>query len=55
MRIWYNGLTRLPWDSPLYEHELIAIRRWERRYGVTFRPGMGMAVYDPGHDGVVPP
>ena len=41
MRFNLNTLIHLPWDNPLYEEELKAIRNWESRYGVRLIPGTG--------------
>ena len=52
MRIYLHALSHLPWDNPLYEEELKAIRSWESRHGVRKILGSGMALYDAGHEGV---
>ena len=45
-RLKTNQELGLPWDEPLFEHEIAAIRKWEARYGFKFRSGCGMAEYD---------
>ena len=38
-----NRKSRLPEDSPLFEMEIKAIAKWEKKTGLTFVPGTGMS------------
>ena len=53
-RIHLNAETYQSWDSPTFPEEHEAIKRWEKKYGVVFKPGQGMARYDSGSEGVRP-
>ena len=48
MRYHLNTVMSRPWDTPIYEVEIRAIRDWEAQYGIVFATGHGMAEYDPG-------
>ena len=46
-RLEQNRRLRRPWDTPCYEGETRAVRKWEETWGLTFVPGAGMANPDP--------